>query len=90
MSVWLHHREKDIQTMDEPDERLCSCNAGCGWSGPAKDLGCQFHQITDFFERVSPGETVPVGECPICGALASLTPWLPLTVAAPDTIEGMN
>jgi hypothetical protein len=54
----------------EDDERLCSCNAGCGWSGPVKDLGCQFHEITDFFERVSPGEVCPVGECPECGALA--------------------
>ena len=74
--------------MDEPqtdDDRLCSCNdSGCGWSGPVKELGCQFDEITDFFTRVSPGEIVPVGECPECGALAHLTPWRPVeTVAAP-------
>ena len=55
------------------NDPMCGCNdAGCGWKGPARDLGCQIAQVEDFFERVAPGEIVPVGECPECGALAHL------------------
>ena len=53
------------------NDPMCGCNdAGCGWKGPARDLGCHIAQVEDFFERVAPGELV--GECPECGALAHL------------------
>lgn len=38
----------------------------CDWTGKEDDCG----EIENFHERVGPGETVPVGECPECGALA--------------------
>lgn len=31
------------------------------------------NEIKDYFERVEKGETVPSGECPLCGALADPT-----------------
>jgi len=37
----------------------------CGKVHPAKDL----MEIKDLFERVFPGEVMPSGECPACGAL---------------------
>lgn len=37
----------------------------CAWRGQTSDL----KEIKDFHERVMPGEPVPSGECPECGAL---------------------
>ncbi len=42
----------------------------CKWAGLAPDL----KDIRDLGARVTPGETVPAGECPECGSLAHLTP----------------
>ena len=40
----------------------------CGWHGKAaKTL-----PIQDLEERITPGEEVPVGECPECGCLCHL------------------
>ena len=33
------------------------------------ELKCVFPDIPDLLERISPGEPVPLGECPECGAL---------------------
>lgn len=40
----------------------------CGWTGPETDC----LEIKDFHSRVEPGECVPFGECPECGALCHL------------------
>jgi hypothetical protein len=45
--------------------KKCECG-NCEWKGKAADT----KPVKAFFDRVSPGETVPVGECPDCGALA--------------------
>jgi hypothetical protein len=49
-----------------PNDRV-ACE-DCGWKGTARELG----SISDFAERVFPGEICPAGECPDCGALAHL------------------
>ena len=47
------------------DDPSCRCqNCGAVWAES------QLKPIEDVLERVSPGETMPPGECPSCGALA--------------------
>ena len=41
----------------------------CGKVSDEKDLTHVFPNIPDLTERISPGEPVPFGECPGCGAL---------------------
>lgn len=41
----------------------------CDWAGPDEDLGRQLEDVPDLLSRVSPGEPMPTGECPRCGAL---------------------
>lgn len=41
----------------------------CDWEGPNTELGCSIEEVPHLFERVSPGEPMPTGECPVCGAL---------------------
>ena len=43
----------------------------CGWHGTESDASEE--GISDIFERVSPGEPMPAGECPKCGSLVHLT-----------------
>ena len=43
----------------------CHCD-NCDWDG----IAVQVDPITDVEQRLTPGETVPVGQCPECGALA--------------------
>jgi predicted RNA-binding Zn-ribbon protein involved in translation (DUF1610 family) len=45
--------------------RPCAC-PNCSWTGPEDQVR---PDIPDLAERVSAGETMPVGECPKCGAL---------------------
>lgn len=54
---------KDKVAHDEPVE----CG-NCNWQGAAEKT----NDINDFKGRMTPGGEVPVGECPICGALAYL------------------
>lgn len=42
----------------------CFCQ-DCLWEGEEADCD----PIDDIFERVSPGEPMPSGQCPLCGAL---------------------
>jgi len=42
----------------------CRCQ-DCGWKG--NDADC--NAVEDIFERVDPGEPMPSGQCPKCGAL---------------------
>ena len=51
--------------------RVVACQ-NCSWRGRLDQLGCQFEDIPDLKERIAPGEIVPAGECPQCGALAHL------------------
>jgi hypothetical protein len=41
----------------------------CDWRGPDEDL----REIKDLHQRVEPGEPMPSGECPACGALCQPT-----------------
>jgi hypothetical protein len=49
-----------------PTDRTRVACDDCNWKGQA----CELEAISDFSERVSPGEICPAGECPQCGALA--------------------
>ena len=40
----------------------------CNWTGPADDCG----PLKNAWERVHPGDVMPVGECPVCGASAMI------------------
>lgn len=42
--------------------------ANCDWTGAQSDTA----EIRDFWSRVEPGEEMPAGECPECGALCHL------------------
>lgn len=54
-----------IALMPDRPSAPCECS-DCSWKGPAS----MTVMISDIQERVSPGEIVPVGECPKCGCLA--------------------
>lgn len=41
----------------------CQC-ANCNWQGPIEKVD----ECRDFWSRVAPGDTVPAGDCPECGA----------------------
>jgi len=41
----------------------------CGRISDERDLARVFPDIPDMMERIAPGEPVPFGECPDCGAL---------------------
>lgn len=42
----------------------------CDWTGRAENMRTDSpDEIEGFFERVQPGEEMPSGECPECGAL---------------------
>ena len=59
--VFFHERRCDGGT----DATPCACQ-NCDWEGEA----CDLNGISDYEQRVSPGEITPAGECPECGALA--------------------
>jgi hypothetical protein len=56
---------------DKVGDRV-ACN-NCKWSGYESQLKSQFPYIPNLLDRIFPGEEVPVGECPECGALCHLT-----------------
>lgn len=64
--------ELDALDVPVPSGANVACN-DCDWTGRESQLGKQLAEIPDLCARIAPGETVPAGECPICGALASLT-----------------
>ena len=49
---------------DEQSQEPCECQ-NCEWKGPQSDV----LPIRNLVDRIGPGEIVPVGECPACGAL---------------------
>ena len=56
--------------VDFDDEEQFAACGDCNWHGLASFL----EPIKDIHERVAAGETMPAGECPICGALAHHKP----------------
>lgn len=50
----------------------CYCG-NCGWKGTEKGLASSLFEIDSLSERITPGDEVPVGECPKCGALAYIS-----------------
>ena len=60
--AWL---AANVPKLETPPPGWCECG-NCDWTGTVDALGL----IADVLERVAPGETMPDGECPECGALA--------------------
>lgn len=52
--------------MDEEQPVRCS---DCDWLGTFGQIERTVYQIHHLYERVSPGEIMPAGECPECEAL---------------------
>lgn len=48
----------------KPKPLLVEC-ANCEWTGDCTEV----EAIEDFWDRVSPGEIMPYGQCPECGCL---------------------
>jgi hypothetical protein len=61
----MHWRDMIAQLGDFVRDQQCG-NCGTIWSKH------QLKDIQDYNDRVSPGEIVPSGECPECGALCHL------------------
>ena len=58
----------DLREANMPEEvQMCTC-LNCDWHGPDTAT----NEIKDVMMRVAPGEPMPVGECPDCGALVHL------------------
>jgi hypothetical protein len=57
-------RVKDFVALPEPEGPMSECS-DCGTEFAQNQLD----EIKDFHQRVAPGEGVPTGECPSCGAL---------------------
>ena len=49
------------------DSTRCACD-NCEWTGTIEED----EELRDFWSRVQPGDTVPAGDCPECGAFAFL------------------
>lgn len=56
----------------------------CNWKGRTDQLS----EAQDLLERLDPGDTVPEGQCPECGALVCESN--PLIDAAPDLLAALQ
>lgn len=57
-----------------PASRIVYACQNCEWEGPEENLVVPIPHLE---ERVAPGERMPAGECPVCGALCHATSrWL--------------
>ncbi len=63
--IWKTINANKADIMDGED--ICACQ-NCDWRGTI----AQCDPIQDIFQRVAPGETMPAGECPDCGALTQV------------------
>ena len=52
---------------------MCQCE-NCSLRFNSLDDIIRVWDMNDFFERVNPGETMPYGECPKCGAVVHAIP----------------
>ena len=57
-----------IDFRSSTDSHVPVACGNCDWTGSMFEV----QPIRDFDQRIAPGETVPAGECPKCGALAHL------------------
>jgi hypothetical protein len=70
LNEWWEAEGGEIEDQEEEDaplssgEGLTKCQ-DCGTIRPE----CDLNEIQDFEQRVTPGEPLPLGECPDCGAL---------------------
>lgn len=64
---WFISQHGAINLTKSSAERPVAC-ADCDWKGTELTLGRQFHELHRLVERLYPGDPVPVGECPECGA----------------------
>ncbi len=61
LGVLLSSRTEEVS-----DQSKCQ---NCGWTGDEGMMKNPWPDIPDLTERMAPGEPVPSGECPECGAL---------------------
>lgn len=57
--------------MQSPELADVRCD-DCGTEWKENDIKVLLPDIPHLFERIEPGEEVPFGECPDCGALVHL------------------
>lgn len=63
------HREVlSVIPAPSEEEPLCQCQ-NCDWRGPVHKAD----RVHDIWSRVAPGEIMPAGDCPECGALVHLS-----------------
>lgn len=56
-----------VEKQVEPEDPPAECQ-NCDWEG----LESELYLLADVHQRVAPGEVMPAGECPECGAVAHL------------------
>lgn len=63
-----HCREVlSVTPAKRPKDPCCQCQ-NCDWNGPIHEA----EPVHDIWSRVVPGEIMPAGDCPDCGALVHL------------------
>jgi hypothetical protein len=66
-SASIAAKDRELTAQKEASPRV-NCD-NCPWIGSERDCG----EIQNLSGRVAPGEIMPAGECPECGALCHLT-----------------
>lgn len=61
---------RDVQHSIDDDIKVECGN--CAWTGTALQMRCQLEDVPNLTVRICPGEEVPAGECPECGALCHM------------------
>jgi hypothetical protein len=65
-AVSIAAKDRELKAQAEESPRV-SCD-NCQWTGRERDCS----EIVNLTQRVAPGEVMPAGECPDCGALCHL------------------
>ena len=73
--------------MNELGDKPAVACENCEWTGDESEMTKRFPCIDDLHKRVHPGEVVPAGECPKCGALAHLTHHNPVEVRPEEGVR---
>lgn len=82
----------EAEFYNKVEDAPCKCQ-NCDWEGTESQLGQELCNVPDLFQRISPGELVPVGECPECGALCHVNTHANITEAGsqpPPEIGGSD